>query len=65
MYRITAWLPAGSSFRHDFPRGIPVVDRWEFVGTVAEDAIRNKYLSRSVDGYFSRHGQNPILYVNC
>jgi hypothetical protein len=65
VYRITAWLPSGSTFRHDFPAGVPIDDRWEFVGTIAAEEIRQKYLSRSVGHYFTEGSQNPIRYVNC
>jgi len=65
VYRIAHWLPSGSTFKNDCIHGDPVVGRWEFVGTVAEDEIRYKYLNHSVYHYFSGHGQNPIQYVNC
>jgi hypothetical protein len=65
VYRITDWHPAGSTFRVDYPQGYDVDGRWEFVGVVAEEAVRSKYLNRMVGSYYSEHGQNPILYVNC
>lgn len=65
VYRITQWLPAGSTFsvRRD-GRGIHEPDRWEFVGTVAEDTIRSRYLNRYVGHLFTQGAQNPISYVN-
>lgn len=65
VYEITAWLPAGATFRHDFPKGIDMDDRWEFIGKVASDAVCKKYCNHSVEQYFSKHSQNPIKYVNC
>ncbi len=65
VYRITQWLPSGSTFRADRPTGGPAEERWEFVGVVAEDKVRKKYLNRSVAKHIPKHSQNPILYVNC
>lgn len=65
VYRITHWLPSGSTFRSDIPTGDPRDGRWEFVGVVAEEKVRKKYLNHSVAKYISAHSQNPILYVNC
>jgi hypothetical protein len=39
-------------------------DRWEFVGTIAEDNERNRYINRYVGHLFTRGAQNPISYVN-
>lgn len=41
-----------------------VEGRWEFLGHLAPDYIRDKYLNRSVQKYIPAHAQNPILYVN-
>jgi len=65
VYRITQWLPAGSTFSTRGHHGVRGKGRWEFVGTLARDAIRRKYLHGSVDKYLSRNSQNPITYVNC
>lgn len=65
VYHIQAWLPAGSTFRTDYPAGLPSEGRLEFVGRRAEDHIRSKYLNRSVASYFPAKSQNPIRYVNC
>jgi hypothetical protein len=43
----------------------PIQARWEFVGKIADEAIRNRYCGRSVADYFPKGAQNPILYVNC
>ena len=63
VYKIREWLPAGTTFS---TRGDLECDgRWEFVGEVAEDRIRNKYLFKSVEEYLPDHAQNPIRYVKC
>lgn len=65
VYRISQWLPGGSTFntRRD-GRGIERPDRWEFVGTLAEDKLRERYVNRYVGHLFSQGAQNPISYVN-
>lgn len=49
VYEIEKWQPNG--------------DRWEFVGKVAEDKIRDKYLNQSLEKYIKKGGQNPIRYT--
>ena len=39
--------------------------RWEFVGKIADESVRSKYLGCPVKSYFTRGAQNPITYVNC
>ena len=65
VYRIAHWLESGSTLKNDHLEGDPAVGRWEFVGTVAEEPVRRKYLNRSAAHHFPEGGQNPILYVNC
>ncbi|MEQ9459934.1 MAG: hypothetical protein RIG82_03125 [Phycisphaeraceae bacterium] len=65
VYRITAWVPSGSTFKAIYPQGDPRTDRWEFIGVVAGDNVRRKYLDRSVADQFTQHSQNPIQYFNC
>ena len=63
VYEVAQWLPAGSTFStRDEDLRDP--DRWEFVGTVAEDKIRGKYIDGSVAHYFGRSVQSPFVYVN-
>ncbi len=49
VYEIEKWQPNG--------------DRWEFVGKVAADKIRDKYLNQSLENYIKKGGQNPIRYT--
>ena len=66
VYRIDRWYAAGTTpyhtrrFTDEDIRG-----RWEFVGEVAEEALRRKYIGKSVASYFPRGAANPIMYVNC
>ncbi|MFQ5572302.1 MAG: hypothetical protein ACE5G0_21715 [Rhodothermales bacterium] len=65
VYRITGWLPAGSTFNaRRGGRGFSEPSRWEFIGVIAEDAIRERYRNRYVGHYFTQGAQNPIKYVN-
>jgi hypothetical protein len=65
VYCITGWYPAGSTFnvRRD-GRGYSDPDRMEFVGTIAPDSVRNRYINRYVGHLFTQGAQNPISYVN-
>jgi hypothetical protein len=49
VYEIEKWQPNG--------------DRWEFIGKVADDKIRVKYLNQSLENYIKKGGQNPIRYT--
>ena len=65
VYHVAGWYPSGTTFNvraigNDWlERG-----RWEFVGRVAEEAVRGKYLHKSVAHYYANGAQNPITYVN-
>lgn len=66
VYEIGQWHPAGTTLYEN-----RVIDlsryarRWEFTGELAPDAVRAKYVGRSVAGYFAHGAANPIMYVNC
>lgn len=63
VYKVTQWFPAGSTF---YSREEKLLDpkRWEFVGVLADETIRKKYLNRSVASYFKQGSSNPIKYAN-
>ena len=67
VYSIDRWVPAGSTlYRTDVhKKDLHVPGRWEFVGRLAENATRGKYLNKSVEHYFTRGSQNPVTYANC
>jgi hypothetical protein len=65
VYRITGWLPGGTTFAQQHGgRLSPKRGRWEFVGTLAEDSIRQRYVNRYVGHLFPQGAQNPVSYVN-
>lgn len=63
VYRVESWFPAGSTFfqREGMALG---TKRWEFVGRIAEDEVRDAYRMKSVRHYWGPGAQNPIRYVN-
>lgn len=64
VYRVSAWLPAGSTFAHQHKgRCVERPGRWEFVGVVAEDEVRARYVNRYVGDRFPQGAQNPVAYV--
>ncbi len=66
IYEVETWHLAGSTNYLTRPaEEVQVSGRWEFIGRVAEKAVRDKYLDKSVSGYFSSSSQNPVKYVNC
>lgn len=60
VYRAAAWFPAGTTMmrRRDWP-GEP--GRLEFVGNIAPNEIRQKYLGRFTADLAS--SQNPVRYI--
>ena len=40
-------------------------DRFEFIGILADEELRNKYKYKSVEHYFKKGNANPIMYINC
>ncbi len=66
VYLIAGWFQGGSttySTREASPDDEFWKKRVEFVGRVADDSDRKKYLHKSVSGLWSRGAQNPIRYV--
>jgi hypothetical protein len=72
VFEIERWLPATQAFR-DFwlarlkNQGRTIhpdehVGRYEFIGHLAPESIRKKYLGHTIP---KRHTGNPIMYFNC
>jgi len=55
-----AWLPAGSTLRK-FRDELQTEDRYEFVGKLADESIRNEFRGQSVD-FFPPGAENPVHY---
>ena len=62
VYQIEGWFEAGSTFNGRFEGGRAPrrARRWEFVGTIADERIRRRYVNRYVGHLFSPGAQNPI-----
>jgi hypothetical protein len=65
VFEIDGWHPAGTTPNATSIHGAAPPDRWEFVGRLAAEAVRTKYVGGSVKSYFTPGNQNPIRYVNC
>lgn len=65
VYSIDSWHPAFTTPYETRDLSHRNLDgRWEFEGTVAPEAIREKYRLHSVKEYFRRGNQSPTVYVN-
>lgn len=63
VYEIHEWHPAGTTEYLNQRNIDPALsNRFEFVGKVAVNNIRDKYLGKALP---EKHGQNPIRYYNC
>lgn len=64
VYEIAEWLPAFSTMmNHRVDNSEELKNRYEFVGRISSDDIRNKYKDKSVANIFSKGEQNPIRYI--
>ncbi len=63
VYEIELWLEAGSTFNSAHARDAQPRDRWEFVGRLAPERLRRRYINRDVRHHFTKGAQNPISYV--
>ncbi len=66
IFKIGKWLKAGTQQYLTIPQEHKMIaGRWEFEGVVANEAIRQKYMGKSVKAYFPKGAANPVMYVNC
>lgn len=63
VYEIAAWFQAQTTFLNRPHTKVHDPKRFEFVGRIAQDDIRTKYLQKSVSHYLPKSAQNPIQYV--
>lgn len=65
VFTIGAWHAAGTTLYHSRRQSaVQIPGRWEFVGKLASDHLRSKYVGQSVAHYFRKGAANPITYVN-
>ena len=70
IYEIESWATACTSTyktrnMKDAISQVKRKGRYEFTGKIADHNIRNKYIDKSVKGYFKHGEANPIKYINC
>lgn len=63
VYEVTSWFRAGSTFNSAHDRDAQPRDRWEFVGRLAPEPLRRRYINRDVSHYFQPGAQNPVTYA--
>ena len=66
VFKIVQWLPAHSTLKNVTtlePRPDKDVGRYEFVGNIAPNVIREKYVGKMVTDLFPQGNQNPIKYI--
>lgn len=65
VYEIHSWYPAGTNrYISRRKENVAIPGRWEFMGKIASNEIRDKYVDHSVRNYLPAKAQNPIVYVN-
>jgi len=67
VFSISAWVEGGTTMktRDKDGRSKPREGRMEFVGQVAPDDVRRRYVGRSLAHTHKPGAQNPIRYENC
>lgn len=66
VYEISGWVKGGTTFVHqrEGRRAPSWNNRFEFIGTLADEKIHKKYVNKFVGDEFPQGAQNPIKYVN-
>lgn len=65
VYEIEQWHSAGTTtYTTRASDDVNREGRWEFTGQKADTEIRDCYLGGSVESYFPRGLQSPVVYVN-
>ena len=65
VYLVAGWFKGGStmySTRESYPNKKTWTERMEFVGRIADEDIRNKYIHQDVSQLWSNGAQYPITY---
>ena len=63
VYEITEWFPALSTYmgtRSSDPKNVE--KRYEFVGKIADESVRKRYVNKSVKSFFKPGESNPFKY---
>jgi hypothetical protein len=63
VYEINQWhQECSTEYKNRQPSPTKLKNRFEFIGNLAQDNVRDKYLEKQMP---EPHGQNPIRYYNC
>lgn len=67
VYQPEVWRPAGIEGYETRPplSSEDIKGRVEFIGKLAPDDVRKRYIDTSVRDYFGKGSQNPCKYINC
>jgi len=72
VYEIAGWFKAGTTYsvreKNELVKreaGDKIDGRYEFVGNLAPQIIRDKYKYKSIGDIFQQGNSNPIMYRNC
>ena len=64
VYKVAGWYGAGTTFAERNEDAL-TSGRFEFVGTIAEDDVRDKYINKSAKHLFKPGNASPVMYLNC
>lgn len=71
VYAVESWHKAGTTpYRVRNPETFDpkinkqLLGRWEFIGRICPQELRSKYYGKSVESYFKKGAQSPVIYVN-
>ena len=64
VYKVAGWYAAGTTFAERNEDAL-ASGRFEFVGTIAEDDVRDKYINKSAKHLFKPGNASPVMYLNC
>lgn len=64
VYKVAGWYGAGTTFAERNEDAL-TSGRFEFVGTIAEDDVRGKYINKSAKHLFKPGNASPVMYLNC
>ena len=66
VYEIDEWHEAGTTpYTTRDAEELKMEGRQEFIGRLAANDVRDRYVGKSVAAYFKRGQQSPVVYVNC
>ena len=63
VYKINSWHRGGTT-PYKTRDDVNLQSRWEFLGELADNNIRNKYVDKDISHYFRQGNANPIKYAN-